>query len=79
MMSTLKDGIDNVVITFDNPYSEFIAGTPMTGNILVVMEETTAVRGIRLKVMGDMVINWTKTDGERQSKYIELDNGWWYA
>ena len=64
MMSTLKDGIDNVVITFDDKDSVFNAGTTMTGNVLVVMEDTTAVRGVRLKIMGDMVIHWTKSEGE---------------
>ena len=76
MMSSLKDGIDNVVISFDedNETSVFYAGTTMTGNVLLVMEETTAVRGIRLKIMGNMEIHWKKMDGGNTIENTELED-----
>ena len=57
-MPTQKDGIDNVVVNLDRKEAVFRVGETMTGNIVVICNETTAVRGVRLKILGRMNIHW---------------------
>ncbi len=56
--SALKDGIDNVLVTLDRKDPTFTAGETMTGQVTVFCNETTAVRGVRLKILGTMNIHW---------------------
>ncbi|TRY78670.1 hypothetical protein TCAL_11599 [Tigriopus californicus] len=73
-MSLLKDGIDNVVVTFDNESATYRAGTEMTGVIAVFCEDTTPVRGIRLKINGRLNIFWRKIDGGSTIEYTEIED-----
>ena len=48
-IAPLKDGIDNVVVTYDRDPAIFNVGETITGTVTVFCEETTPVRGIRVK------------------------------
>ena len=45
------EGIDNVVIFWDDDDGEYNAGQLLTGRIEVHVMKTTSFRGIRLKVL----------------------------
>jgi len=60
MPAQLKDGIDNVLVMFDREDATYLTGTDLSGEVLVICNETTAVRGIVLKITGKMTIQWRK-------------------
>ncbi len=56
--SKLKDGIDNVVVALDKKDAVFSVGEKMTGHVVVFCNETTAVRGVKIKFLGRMTLHW---------------------
>jgi hypothetical protein len=69
-----RDGIDNVVVTLDEPSSAFRAGTVVSGKVLVVCYETTAVRGIKVNLLGRMNIFWRTLEGGAHRNFAEVED-----
>ena len=59
-MPTLADGIDNVVVTLDHADVTYRSGQTMKGTVMVICDDTTPVKSIRLRILGRMSIFWKK-------------------
>ena len=46
-----KDGIDNVTVNFDRNPPNYTAGEILTGNVHVLCDDTTPVKGIRVRYL----------------------------
>ena len=66
-LQTLNDGIDNVVVTLDRPDVTYKSGQTMKGSVMVICDDTTPVKSIRLRILGRMSIFWRKV-GKRRRK-----------
>jgi len=71
---TNTDGIDNVVIYWDDDDGEYNAGQLLTGRIEVLVDKTTSFKGIRLKLSGTMRIKWIEMEGGSTIPYEEFEN-----
>jgi len=48
-------------IRFDNPMNVFFAGSDITGNVIIVLNEAMKLRSVALRVSGRAHTHWTST------------------
>ena len=72
-MSLSKDGIDNISLQFTRTPAMYRAGEDLMGRIIVICNETTPVKGIKLHIFGRMNIYWKKVEGGATSEYAEIE------
>merc|ERR1719317_314905 len=68
------EGIDNVVIYWDDDDGENYASQLLTGRIEVHVVKTTSFRGVRLKLSGTMRIKWIELDAGSTIPFEEFEN-----
>ena len=68
------DGIDNILIYFDQSELLFRAGSDITGKIVVYCNETTPVRGVLLILKGTMNIYWRRQEGGSNLEFAEIED-----
>uniref|UniRef100_A0A915K1F1 Arrestin-like N-terminal domain-containing protein n=1 Tax=Romanomermis culicivorax TaxID=13658 RepID=A0A915K1F1_ROMCU len=56
-------------IVFSNPNGAFYAGQPVTGTVIVEVEETIKIRGVKLKFIGEAYVNFS--DGKLKKSHTE--------
>ena len=67
------DGVDNVMILFDDKDGLFEGGQPLSGKIRVIVTSVTRIRNIKLYITGRMRIKWIDVENGSQINYEELD------
>ena len=67
------DGVDNVMILFDDKDGLFEGGQPLSGRIRVIVTSVTRIRNIKLYITGRMRIKWIDVENGSQINYEELD------
>jgi len=73
-MSLSKDGIDNISLQFTRTPAMYRAGEDLMGKIVVVCDDTTPVKGIKLHIFGRMNIYWKKVEGGATSEFAEIED-----
>jgi len=73
MAVSYKDGIDNVIIFWDDDDGIYTAGQLLTGRIEVTVNETTAFKGVRLKIVGVLRVKWSETEAGNLVIYEEFE------
>ena len=73
-MSLSKDGIDNISLQFTRTPAMYRAGEDLMGRIIVICNETTPVKGIKLHIFGRMNIYWKKVEGGATSEFAEIED-----
>merc|ERR1711953_756517 len=68
------DGIDNIMLTWDDEDGEYYAGQLLKGRIEVHVKKTTKFRGVFLKISGFMRIKWFETENGSNVPYEEYSN-----
>ena len=71
-MSDHKDGVDNLVIYWDDDDGIYNAGQVLSGKIVVNVIRTTYFGGIRLKISGYMSLKWNEMEAGNIIPY----DGW---
>ncbi|XP_011696571.1 PREDICTED: arrestin domain-containing protein 2 isoform X2 [Wasmannia auropunctata] len=61
-------GLADFRIVFDNPWSTYYSGQTVTGNIIVILNSTKKIRGIRVKVKGEANTHWATDKQEMDEK-----------
>lgn len=69
-----RDGVDNLVIYWDDDDGCYNAGQLLTGRVEVHVLKTTSFRGIRLEIKGSMKIKWNETDGGNIIPFEEYES-----
>jgi len=74
VLSTMAntDGIDNIMLTWDDEDGEYYAGQLLKGRIEVHVKKTTKFRGVFLKISGYMRIKWFETENGSNVPYEGL-------
>ena len=73
-MSLSKDGIDNISLQFSRTPARYRAGEDLMGRIIVICNDTTPVKGIKLHIFGRMNIYWKKVEGGATSEFAEIED-----
>ncbi|KAJ9599746.1 hypothetical protein L9F63_026404, partial [Diploptera punctata] len=55
-------GLKKFQIVFDNPWSTYYTGQPVTGRVLLSVDSPKKVRGIILHVKGEANVHWSETE-----------------
>ena len=61
-------------ILFDKDDPHYVAGSQISGHIVVKVDETIPVRGIKLKLSGKMELYWRKVEDGATIEYAEIED-----
>ncbi|KAJ8674402.1 hypothetical protein QAD02_005664 [Eretmocerus hayati] len=65
-------GLKEFKILFDNPYAAYNSGQTITGRVILTLESTKKIRGIKLKVKGEADTYWSTDRQElnNEGRYV---------
>ena len=61
-------------VLFDQENPQYGAGSELSGTVVVKVEETAPVRGLKLKLSGKMELYWRKVEGGNTIEFAELED-----
>ena len=74
MPTQAPDGIDNVLVYFSRESRMYRSNTKLQGKVVVIIDETTPVRAVKLKIHGRMNIYWRKIEGGSTVEFAEVED-----
>ena len=73
-MSKYTDGIDNVFIHFDDDDGLYEAGQTLSGKIVVLVNATMPIGGIKLIIHGLMKVKWMELEAGSMIPFEEQES-----
>ncbi|XP_012225775.1 arrestin domain-containing protein 17 isoform X2 [Linepithema humile] len=72
-------GLKDFRVVFDNPVNTYYSGQTVTGNIIVVVDSTKKVRGIKVRIKGEANTSWSYGGSMMEENYLLKKNESYYV